>query len=107
MDLISCSNFVNNSTQIIFITNIKTTRNVDEFSLKFSSNNISIDANFKTSPGWHLDCADNISSGSIELQFDVQISNGIRFVNPSGFSGRGDYLLEKPGIVLHHFEFHF
>ena len=81
--------------------------NVDQFSLRFSSNNNSIDANFNTSPGWHLDCANNISSGSIELQFDVQISNNIRFVNPSGFSGRGDYLLEKPGIVLHHFEFHF
>ena len=30
MDLISCSKFLNNSTQIIFITNIKTTRNVGE-----------------------------------------------------------------------------
>ena len=80
--------------------------NVDEFILRFSSNNNSIDANFKTSPGWHLDCAENISSGSIDLEFDVQISNDVGFVNPSGFSGRGDYLLEKPGIVLHHFEFH-
>ena len=30
MDLIPCSNCVNNSTQIIFITNTKTTRNVGE-----------------------------------------------------------------------------
>lgn len=98
-------NIVNQSVEACLLYEVR--GNVDDFSLKFSSNNISIDANFNTSPGWHLDCANNISSGSIELQFDVQISNGIRFVNPSGFSGRGDYLLEKPGIVLHHFEFHF
>ena len=80
--------------------------NVDEFNLTFSSNNKSTDTNFDTSPGWHLDCAENISSGSIEIEFDVQISNDIGFVNPSGFSGRGEFLLEKPGIVLQHFEFH-
>ena len=97
--------FVNQSGKACLLYEVR--GNVDEFNLTFSSNNISIDANFKTSPGWHLDCAENISSGSIELEFDVQISNDIGFVNPSGFSGRGDYLLEKPGIVLHHFEFHF
>ncbi|MGB0265219.1 MAG: hypothetical protein ACPGAN_02940 [Candidatus Poseidoniaceae archaeon] len=96
--------FVNQSGKACLLYEVR--GNVDEFNLRFSSNNKSIDTTFDTSPGWHLDCAENISSGSIEIEFDVQISNNIGFVNPSGFSGRAEYLLEKPGIVLHHFEFH-
>lgn len=96
--------FVNQSGNACLLYEVR--GNVDEFNLRFSSNNKSMDTNFDKSPGWHLDCAENILSGSIELEFDVQISNEVGFVNPSGFSGRGDFLLEKPGIVLHHFEFH-
>ena len=96
--------FVNQSGKACLLYEVR--GNVEEFNLVFSSNNKSTDATFDTSPGWHLDCAENISSGSIVIEFDVQISNDIGFINPSGFSGRAEYLLEKPGIVLHHFEFH-
>lgn len=97
--------FVNQSGKACLLYEVR--GNVDEFNLSFSSNNHSMDTNFNTSPGWHLDCEENISSGSMELEFNVRVSSNVGFVNPSGFSGRGDYLLEKPGIVLHHFEFHF
>ena len=80
--------------------------NVDEFILRFSSNNNSIDANFKTSPGWHLDCADNISSVQLNynsmFKYQTVLDLSILWIQ---WSWR--LLIGKPGIVLHHFEFHF
>ncbi len=79
---------------------------VDEFNVNFLSYNSSFRTALNTSPGWHLDCEETVVFDLIELQFDVQISNDRGFANPSGFSGRSEYLFEKPGVVLHHFEFH-
>lgn len=59
--------------------------------------------------GWHSACIENVnlSEGTQTLDFvwDADSSSNRRWINPIGFSGRGDALLDRTGLRMHWLEF--
>jgi hypothetical protein len=59
--------------------------------------------------GWHSTCVEVNGPATDELQLNIDWSgsdalNG-RWINPIGFSGRGDALFDRTGIRLHWVEY--
>ena len=91
--------FVNSNSCLFF----ESIGNIDDFTIKVGSQQSTIT---QTDSGWHTHCFDlNETMTQLTMEFSWHDStSSSTWVNPSGFSGRGDRIIDTTGIRLHWLE---
>ena len=77
--------------------------NIEEFTVKVGSQQSTIK---QTDSGWHTQCFslnETLTQITMEITWHESASSST-WINPSGFSGRGDRILDTTGIRLHWLE---
>ena len=91
--------FVNSNSCLFF----ESIGNIDEFTVKVGSQQSTIK---QTDSGWHTHCFslnETLTQITMEISWHESASSST-WINPSGFSGRGDRILDTTGIRLHWLE---
>ncbi|MCH2648612.1 MAG: hypothetical protein MKZ57_02220 [Candidatus Poseidoniaceae archaeon] len=91
--------FVNSNSCLFF----ESIGNIDDFTIKVGSQQSTIT---QTDSGWHTHCFNlNETMTQLTMEFSWHDSaSSSTWVNPSGFSGRGDRIIDTTGIRLHWLE---
>ena len=91
--------FVNSNSCLFF----ESIGNIDDFTIKVGSQQSTIT---QTDSGWHTHCFSlNETMTQLTMEFSWHDSaSSSTWVNPSGFSGRGDRIIDTTGIRLHWLE---
>ncbi|DAC52476.1 MAG TPA: hypothetical protein HA359_05270, partial [Candidatus Poseidoniaceae archaeon] len=91
--------FVNSNSCLFF----ESIGNIDDFTVKVGSQQSTIK---QTDSGWHTHCFslnETLTQITMEITWHESASSST-WINPSGFSGRGDRILDTTGIRLHWLE---
>lgn len=83
--------------------------NLDEIKFTLNGQTTTSVVHAQRNAGWHSTCMEsfNLSNSEFELKIEWgdDASLADRWINPIGFSGRGDALFDRTGIRLHWLEF--